>query len=211
VEQYLKDAYLLVKNGSYGHAFALTVLGEEELSKAFIYHMCSEGLLPEIVVEKMGKNRGSHRRKQVIAATLAFTFGTVQFFQRIVDSSKKEGEGNLKKSLEITNRKLKEIVDYIEKNKDEIRSRMFQFFEIFATLEENKEKGLYVDVKIEDNVLTSPESLEKNTVEKHLAQVKKRFQFAKLFLMTSIPQSETKRVRALLEESGILKDFLKIM
>jgi AbiV family abortive infection protein len=211
VEQYLKDAHLLVKNGSYGHVFALTVLGEEELSKAFIYHMCSEGLLPESVVERMGKNRNSHRRKQEIAATLAFTFEIVQFFQRIADSSKKEGEEDLKKSLEITSRKLKETMDHVEKNKDEIRSRMFQFLERFATLEEDKEKGLYVDVKIEDGVLTSPDSLEKNTVEKHLAQVKKRFQFAKPFLMTSIPPSETKRVRVLLEESGILKDFLKMI
>jgi AbiV family abortive infection protein len=64
VEQYIMDAQFLVENGSYGHAFALAVLGEEELSKSFIYYTCSEGFLPVDIVKKVGRTRESHIRKQ---------------------------------------------------------------------------------------------------------------------------------------------------
>lgn len=210
VEQYLKDARMLIENRSYGHAFALTVLGEEELSKAFIYCMCSEGWVPESFIKRVGKRANSHRRKQVIAATLFFTLEIIQFFKNIVDLSKKEGEGDLRKSIEIANKKLKEAMDYMQKNKDEMKSRMDQFFERFATLEEDKEKGLYVDVKIE-GVFTSPESLEKGMVEEHLAQVRKQFQFVKPLLMMTFSPSEKKQAKALIKESEFLQEFLEVI
>lgn len=43
-EQYVKDAEFLVRKRSYGHAFALAVLGEEELAKAVMYYLCAEGI-----------------------------------------------------------------------------------------------------------------------------------------------------------------------
>lgn len=208
VEQYLKDARLLIENESYGHAFALTVLGEEELSKAFIYYMCSEGLVSENFTKRVGRRSKSHRRKQGIAAALFFTFEIVQFFKKIVDSSREEGERDPRKSIEIVNKKLQDAMDYMEKNKDEMKIRMDQFFERFATLEEDKEKGLYVDVKIEQGVFSSPESLEKDMVEEHLAKVRKQFQFVKPVLMMTLSPSERKQVKALIEASEILQVFL---
>ena len=207
VEQYLKDARMLIENESYGHAFALTVLGEEELSKAYIYYMCSEGWVPESFIKRVGRRANSHRRKQVIAATLSFTLEIIQFFKNIVDSSKEEGD--LRKTIEIANKKLKEAMDYMEKNKDEMKSRMDQFLERFATLEEDKEKGLYVDVIIKEGAFTSPKSLEKDMVEEHLAQVRKQFQFVKPLLMTTLSPSERNQAKALIKESGILQEFLE--
>ena len=209
VEQYLKDARMLIENESYGHAFALTVLGEEELSKAFIYYMCSEGWIPESFIKRVGRRANSHRRKQVIAATFSFTFGITEFFKNLMNSSKEEGEGDPRKTIEIANKKLKEAMDYMQKNKDEMKSRMDQFLERFATLEEDKEKGLYVDVIIEEGVFTSPKSLEKDVVEEHLAQVKKQFQFVKPLLMMTLSPSERKQAKALIKESGILQGFLE--
>jgi len=42
-ERFIEDAELLIEDDSYGHAFALAILAEEELVKASIYHigMCS--------------------------------------------------------------------------------------------------------------------------------------------------------------------------
>ena len=38
VEQYIKDAKKLIEIESYGHAYALLIIGQEELGKAFAYH-----------------------------------------------------------------------------------------------------------------------------------------------------------------------------
>jgi AbiV family abortive infection protein len=38
VEQYIKDAKKLAEIESYGHAYALLIIGQEELGKAFAYH-----------------------------------------------------------------------------------------------------------------------------------------------------------------------------
>lgn len=205
VEQYFKDAHLLVENGSYGHAFAFTVLGEEELSKAYIYHMCSEELLPLNLIKKLGRFRGSHRRKQTIAATITFTRGITQFFENLIESSKREAEGNRNKSLKMAKKKLQETTEYLNKNKDELGSRMFQFFNKFATLEEDKHKGMYVDVKIEEGVLTSPHSQEKDTVKKQLSQFRKMLEFLKPLLMINLSPSEREKAKAQFREAGILQ------
>jgi AbiV family abortive infection protein len=207
-EQYLKDAEILFENGSYGHSFALTVLGEEELSKAYIYHMCSEELLPLDLIKKLGRFRGSHRRKQTIAATITFTRGITQFFENLIESSKREAEGNRNKSLKIAKKKLQETTEYLKKNKDELGSRMLQFFNKFATLEEDKHKGMYVDAKIEEGVLTSPQSQEKDTVKEELSQFRKMLEFLKPVLMINLSPSERKKLKAQLREAGILQGFL---
>lgn len=207
VEQYIKDAQLLVENGSYGHAFALTVLGEEELSKAYIYYTCSEGLLPENFVKRVGRTRESHIRKQAIVATLTMTYKIVELMKGIVKSSWEQAGGDLEKRGKIARKKLKATVENLRKNKD----NFYKFLERFATLEEDKEMGLYVDVNIAQGVLSSPKSLEKDKVEKHLAQVKKLFEFTRPLLMLTIPPSEIERAKVLMTESGILKDFLNAM
>ena len=208
VEQYIKDAQLLVENGSYGHAFALAVLGEEELSKAFIYHMCSEGFLPEDIAKRVGRTRDSHVRKQALAGTLTLTYKIVELLQSIVKSSWEQAPKDLKKRREIVHEKLKETVDSMRRNKGKLKQRMFEFFERIATLEEDKESGLYVDVDITEGTLSSPKSLEKDKVEKHLAQVKRMFEFTKPLLTMAIPSSEKELLKTQMTESD-MKEFLK--
>lgn len=210
VEQYIKDAQLLVENGSYGHAFALAVLSEEELSKAYIYHACSEGLLPEDIVKRVGRTRESHIRKQAIAGAFTLSYKFVEFMQSIVKSSWEQAGPDLKKRRQIVHEKLKETMDNIRKNKDKLRHRIFEFMERVATLEKDKQKGLYVDVDIAQVVLHSPKLLKKDQVEKHLGQVKELFEFSRPLLMLTLPPSERKRAKAFLTKSGILEDFLNV-
>ena len=47
VEQYHKDAELLIAIRSYGHALALVVLSEEEFAKAIMCHLWSEEILSQ--------------------------------------------------------------------------------------------------------------------------------------------------------------------
>lgn len=210
VEQYIEDAQLLVENGSYGHGFALAVLAEEELSKAWIYYMCSEGILPKTFIKKVGKTRHSHIRKQAMAGTLALTYKFIELFKGIVESSWEESREDLRKRFEIARKKLKETLDDIRKNEEKYRNQLFQFFERVATLEQDKEKGLYVDVNVKKGVLTSPKSLEKDMVEKHLAQVRETFEFLKPLLMLTLPPSERKRAKAFMTEHGELEKLLDI-
>jgi AbiV family abortive infection protein len=93
------DAQLLIKNESYGHAFAFTVLGEEELSKAFIFHACSEGLLPKYLVERVGRCSMSHTRKQAMAEILAVAVKILELFQSIAKSSVEETGEDLKRRV----------------------------------------------------------------------------------------------------------------
>lgn len=205
VEQYIIDAELLIKNESYGHAFALTVLGEEELSKAFIYYGCAEELFPKCLVERVGRGRNSHLQKQSMAEILAMTFSILELFQNIAKSTAEESGGDLKKRRVLIKSKLKEAMVDLG-NKDKIHDRIRDFVERVATIEKDKEIGLYVDVR---TVLSSPKSIQKDKAERHLADIRNLYKSTKPLLLTPIPPPEAKRGRALLEESGMLKDFLK--
>jgi AbiV family abortive infection protein len=205
VEQYITDAEILIKNESYGHAFALTVLGEEELAKAFIYYGCSEELLPEYLVERVGRGYMSHIQKQSMAEILGMTFKILELFQSIAKSTVEESGGDLKKRRLLIRSKLDEAIADLG-NKDKIHDRIQDFLERVATIEEDKEIGLYVDVR---TVLSSPKLIQKDKAERHLADIRNLYKSTKPLLMTPIPPSEAKCGRALLEESGMLKDFLK--
>lgn len=200
VEQYIKDAQLLVENGSHGHAFALAVLSEEELSKAFIYYMCSEELLPNDLVKRVGRTRGSHMRKQGIALTLILVSKVSEIMQSIVKSSLEQAGENTEKRKQIAYKKLKEIMDNMKKHKD-----IFDFLEQDPTFQEDKEKGLYVDVNIEQGILTSPKSLEKDKAEKQLAQIKKIFELTKPLLKLTFPSSAKEYLKKLVTESGFIE------
>jgi AbiV family abortive infection protein len=206
VEQYFKDAHLLVENGSYGRAFAFTVLGEEELSKAYVYYECSEGLFPETVVKKMGKNRGSHVRKQLLAATLVASFGFVSLFHEVSATSREEAKRDVKKYVQTIQRKLKDGKE-IEKR----WSRMLQTIKSMATSEEDKENGLYVDAKLEEGILKSPKTLEKQVVEERLSQAEELFQFISPFFKLTLTPAERQIAKAQLESSGILENILKTL
>lgn len=206
VEQYFKDAHLLVENGSYGHAFAFAVLGEEELSKAFIYREYSEGLFPEDIVKKMVRFRGSHIRKQLLAATLLPSFGFVRYFEEMADTCREEAKGDKSKYFQAINREIK------DKNRfEDYFTRIMQTIKRMVKSEEDKENGLYVDVKLEEGLLESPESFGKQTVEERLTQSEELFQFIKPFLTIALTPSERQRMKAYLETSGILKKTLNAL
>lgn len=164
-EQFIKDAEVLVDNRSYGHAFALVVLGEEETVKAMMYSLFSEGLLPEHYELYLKKRLDSHLHKQAWAGALTFAYRMIGLAQSLWKSSR-EQEGST------TRRKFEEMTS-------ELKVITKGDLERFKTLQEDKEKGLYVDLDFERKELSSPKSLGKDEVERYLSQAKLRFEFAK--------------------------------
>lgn len=204
-EQYHKDAEILIDNRSYGHAFALAVLGEEELMKAYVYWACSEGLLPKDFIKSVGRVRESHLRKQAMAFGVALSYILVELAQSIRDSIEEQGEEDLEKRRKRAMQKFREAADNIREQGRLKRGETYELLEQFGTLQEDKEKGLYVDVNIEKGVLSSPKSLKKDEVEKYLSKAKGRFEFSKPLVMLSLPPSERNCVKALIREA--LKDY----
>ena len=181
VEQYFKDAHLLIENGSYGHAFAFTVLGEEELSKAYIYHECSEGFLPYHFVNKIGKGRESHKRKQAIQAVHVAIFAFVKSLQN-TSLSKKEANENWDKDFE----------------------RMTENIARMRHSEVEKQNGLYVDLRLDKGVIVTPDNVSKQTVEKRLAIAEEALRLTISFFMHQLTPSERETMKAKLESSGAL-------
>ena len=165
VKQYFDDARLLVENGSYGHAFAFVVLGEEELSKAYIYHECSEGFLPHHFIYKMGKGHESHKRKQAIQAV---HFGTLAFIKSLPYS------GQIKTKQENLDQEFERMIEYIKK---------------MGHSEAEKQNGLYVDLNLDEGVIVTPEDVTKQTVLERLNQAEETLRLTLSLLMRPLDLS----------------------
>ena len=165
-ERFINDAILLLDNGSYGHAFALAVLAEEEFAKGCAYYASSEGILPKDFLKEVGRTRDSHIMK------LAIGLGIMRAHEQIV-MKKTVGDMNFEKLAERV-----------------------------KALQKNKERGLYVDVDLEKEVLSSPDSLKKGEVEKYLSELKVVFEAAKPYLALPLllTQSQRKLVKAFMEK-----------
>lgn len=201
VEQFIKDADVLIINSSYGHAFALTVLAEEELVKAFICHICAEGILPLSYELWWRKRFTNHLIKQACAFGLALSCRLVELVQSIRKLIEEQVGEDFEKRRYLARQKLKEFGDNIRKQAISKRGEMYQFVQQFKTLQRDKEKGFYVDINFEDETLSSPKSVKKDEVVSYLNQVKSRLEFVKPFFVWSLTPTEKKLARAQLREA----------
>ena len=193
VEQYHKDAELLVKSKSYGHAFALAVLSEEELVKALMYHMFSAGILPRHYELYLRKRLDSHLYKQAMAFGRTISNRLVELFHSIRKSVGRQADNGFEKRG-ITPKQM------FEKMTPELVGKIRNDLERFSTLQDDKEKAMYVDFDFDRKELSSPNSLKKEEVEEYLHQAKSRFDFLKPFLSISFTPSEKKVAEAQLRE-----------
>jgi len=92
-----------------------------------------------------------------------------------------------------------------------IGSGLFQAYQVFAlkekhgkpnierlqyeikTEQKNKEKGLYVDLNLEKEVVSSPTSIRKDEVEKYLNELKAVFESFKFSAMRPLPLTQSQR------------------
>ena len=78
-KQYVKDAQLLYSLKSYGHALALTVLCDIELGKAVIFHLCSKGLITEVLPNQFLLHYKENKFEKLASETwwVGLVFGVV--------------------------------------------------------------------------------------------------------------------------------------
>ncbi len=165
--QYIKDAKVLARNKSYGHAYALLVLSVEETAKAFA---CKERVEGRLDGEELKKFFISHESKQrfvfrdLIEEVNALT---IMFYEPFLS---KEAKGLIKRKQREVKR-VDGVLDYsdfikpeiveISKQKDEILEQMRR---LHKTMQNRKEIGLYVDFTSENKVI-SPEVIDKEETE----------------------------------------------
>lgn len=176
-EQYIKDAELLIKNESYGHAFALTVLAEEEAAKVWIYYLCVQGILG--VHGDWTKDILKHRIKQSFAFMLTLMYKVGDLIYEIQESVEKMAEANSKKAKEIVLKKMRNFQERMVKSVTYQRGEFYESLKWFKGMQREKEKALYVDVNIERKRLSSPKTFNKSEVRKYLSQVEKRLEMTK--------------------------------
>ncbi|OLS24145.1 MAG: hypothetical protein HeimC2_23650 [Candidatus Heimdallarchaeota archaeon LC_2] len=89
-KQYLKDAQTLLDAGSPAHAYALTVLGFEEMGKSILGYSCLMGFRSreDSEFQLMFKAKGSHEKRQLLTFELIFGMVMINWIEE--SNSKKE-------------------------------------------------------------------------------------------------------------------------
>jgi len=129
-EQWIKDAKLLIKNSSFGHASALLRFACEEIAKAYVCWLTSEEIIPKD--NKIVKDVFfSHWTKNQVILGLLLPL--------------------------ISNFKKKEIRYEDDKQLQEQIANFNEFFEkLVVSTNEMRNKAIYVDIHKETKKVTSP-------------------------------------------------------
>lgn len=132
-EQWIKDAKLLIKNSSFGHASALLRFACEEIAKARVCWLTSEKIIPREnkIIQDIFRY---HETKNSII--LAMLFNAMFFSDNRL--RKEMMEGKLKPSEE-------EILETYE-----------VFEDMLVSTEKMRQKAIYVDVNLEKNNVETP-------------------------------------------------------
>jgi hypothetical protein len=196
-KQYIQDAKLLFSSNSYGHALALTVLGDIELGKAVIYHLCAKGLItkevlpnPFIIYYKEKNYEGLANQTWWVGLVLASNidilvpsiFTLVQYPEKITSQEKKSESSQQTKTI-ITNL-IKEIKP---KNKN-----IYELLN-FAC------ESFFVNFKFNENYTSSPLDVKKSLVKERIQKVEERIDSGEPFLLLSFSEIQKKIGQGLLK------------
>jgi AbiV family abortive infection protein len=171
-EQHVKDAKILLKKRSFGHAFALAVLGEEELAKAVMYHLCAEGIFGI-----KGKWRGDslhHARKQQFAFGIAFLYELSLIAEEAVEFAQRKGKKDAEKVKEAFEKKMAQILWDEQKLFISKHGDVYEHLKHFEELQRKREKAMYVEVELKQNEATSPKGFKKSEAKQYIAHVEER-------------------------------------
>lgn len=171
-EQYVKDAEVLIKKRSYGHAFALAVLAEEELSKAVMYYLCSEGIFG---IEG-GWRRDSlrHVRKQNFAFGIAFLYEISLIVEEAVEYAQRKAKRNGREFNQILEKKMAEIIQKEQKLFASNQGDVYEHLRHFEELQKKREKAMYVEANLQKKEGTSPRDFNKSESRQYVSHVKER-------------------------------------
>lgn len=174
--QLINDAKLLFHNKSYGHCFALLVLGFEEWAKSHLGFAFHIGLLKKTdhELQSLLKN---HMWKQSVGLSLFFI---ILVNTLIEESEMKENYINLTQEFLAGNISAKRYEEkfrmFIQQDPSIISQNIAQFIDVIdewtknnRLLEDRKQEGLYVEYNVKNFSTTSPkDSFTRLAVENNL-------------------------------------------
>ena len=223
-EQFVNDAEILFGKKSYGHAFALGVLGDEELAKAILYSIAAEGIIG--IKGKWRKTLRKHARKQIIAFIMALMYELILILKEAADFAKKKSKGNDRKFKQIFEKRAVEILQEEEKMVTQGRGEVFTHLEPFGELQREREKAMYVDANLKALKISSPKRIKRSTAKRYISYVRERLEILKheiggkmsvsdkkmacSIIKMMLSKSEGKRKKELLEWYGITDKELEV-
>jgi len=176
-EQFIKDAEFLVKKRSYGHAFALSVLAEEELAKAVMYYLCAEGIFG--INGKWRNDSIRHVRKQGFAFGIAFMYELILMIEEAMDFARRKARRDATKFKVIFEKKIAEILQKEMKLFASKRGDLYDHLKPFEKIQEKRERALYVEAKLQKGEITSPRDFKKSEAKQYISHVKERLEVLK--------------------------------
>lgn len=152
-KQWLKDAKLLIENSSYGHAYAALVFTIEETMKAWTCWLVSEGMITKDSedVKDAFKN---HLRKQEVFFWVLYGMLFWKEVSKNPELFKEQSEKYLK---------LKP-----EEKKESLMEGFEEFDKIVESIENARQKCIYVDCLKEEGKTHSPQYIKQEIVERFL-------------------------------------------
>lgn len=174
-ERFVKDAEILLKKKSYAHAFALAILAEEEMAKAAMYGNAADGIVG--VEGKWREDLSKHHKvKQIIAFGIASRYEWLLIAEEAADFARKKARGNVQKSREIYEKKLRELRDKELKMFAEKRGDLYEHTEVYEELQRKREKAMYVDADLKKGEISSPLDFKKSTAKRYISHVEERLE-----------------------------------
>jgi AbiV family abortive infection protein len=170
-DQYAKDAITLKENGSYGHALALAMIGQEEASKAFFYFVI--GVLKEAKEEELSekwlkeiRSPGAHEKKLelgILALPMEKVIDIGVYGAKMglpgLQNRARRGESLEKLTREGLERYAVPGIKLLEELKRPAKRKS-------GKIQKLKKRGLYVDVSKDRKVVHGPfDIMEKDVTE----------------------------------------------
>jgi len=176
-EQYIKDAKILAKKRSYGHAFALAVFAEEELAKAVMYHLCTEGIFG--INGKWRKDSLRHDKKQIFASWLAFLYELSLMAEEAAGFAQRKGKKEPQKIKQLYESKMDELIRREQRAFDREKGDVYKHLKPFEKLQKRREEAMYVGINLKDRKVTSPSDFKKSETREYISDVEERIEVLK--------------------------------
>jgi AbiV family abortive infection protein len=168
-ERYVKDAEILIKKRSSGHAFALAVLAEEELAKAVMYHLCAEGIFG--IEGKWKSDISWHKRKQQFAFGIAWVYEMILMIEEASEFAMKKAKGKVSEARQIYEKKIAELYQKEQTAFALKRGEAYKHLRRFEGLQDKRIKAMYVDADLKNEKVTCPKDFEKSKAKQYLSDV----------------------------------------
>ena len=189
---WIKDAELLMDNRSFGHAYSLIVIADEEISKAHVCWLVAEDMIP--YDSKLVKQAFSDH---LIKGQMSFGIELSRFFRAMYEtlSNKEKKAIKEKDATELKNAFFSKISDDELEEFTESLNKIWKWVDVVVKFRERiRQIGLYVNFDWNRRIMTTPKTIDEDTVQGLLEGVKSRYEGIKYILTTST-NKEKKRMK----------------